>query len=127
MVYTPADFLKDAQGGKFTYEQNDERLQNVRVWGDTAVATAKLWEKGTEHGKPFEHLFCFSDPYVPTRGRLEIRFWPVCRLLVPKAALSDCNTPRLFSTPLTSQGLRPCYPFRDGSQESGWPAGADPD
>ena len=67
-TYTKADFLKDAQGGKFKYEQNDERVQNVRVWGDTAVVTAELWEKGTEDGKPFEHLFWFSDTYIRTPG-----------------------------------------------------------
>ena len=65
-TYTKADFLKEAQGGKFKYEHNDERVQKVRVWGDTAVVTAKLWEKGTEDRKPFEHLFWFSDTYVRT-------------------------------------------------------------
>ena len=65
-TYTKADFLKDAQSGKTKYDQNDERVQTVRVWVDTAVVTAKLWEKGTEDGKPFDHLFWFSDTYVRT-------------------------------------------------------------
>jgi len=65
-TYTKADFVNLARSGKTIYEQNDEKVQTVRVWGDTAVVTAKLWEKGTEEGKPFEHLFWFSDTYVRT-------------------------------------------------------------
>jgi ketosteroid isomerase-like protein len=65
-TYTKADMLKDAQSGTSKYDKNDESVQTVRVWGDTAVVTAKLWEKGTEDGKPFEHLFWFSDTYVRT-------------------------------------------------------------
>lgn len=65
-TYTRDDFLNEARGGKTKYEQNDESVQTVRVWGDTAVVTAKLWEKGTQDGKPFEHIFWFSDTYVRT-------------------------------------------------------------
>ncbi len=65
-TYTKADLLREAQSGKSKYEQNVERVQTVRVWSDTAVVTAKLWEKGTEDEKPFDHLFWFSDTYVRT-------------------------------------------------------------
>jgi ketosteroid isomerase-like protein len=65
-TYTKADFLNVAKSGTTIYEQNDEKVQTVRVWGNTAVVTAKLWEKGTEDGKPFEHLFWFSDTYIRT-------------------------------------------------------------
>jgi len=37
-----------------------------RVWGDTAVITAKLWGKGLEVGQPFEYAVWFSDTYVRT-------------------------------------------------------------
>jgi hypothetical protein len=36
------------------------------VWGDGAVITAKLWEKGTENGKPFDYTLWFTDTYVRT-------------------------------------------------------------
>jgi uncharacterized protein (TIGR02246 family) len=65
-IYSKADMINDAQGGKTKYEHNDEKVQTVRVWGDTAVVTAQLWEKYTVEGKPFEHLFWFSDTYVRT-------------------------------------------------------------
>ena len=39
----------------------------MRVWGDTAVVTARLWLKGTSEGKPFERRLWFSDTYVRTK------------------------------------------------------------
>lgn len=64
-TYTKADMLEDARRGDI-YQQNDEASQTVRVWGDTAVVTAKLWEKFTSNGKRFDHKFWFSDTYVRT-------------------------------------------------------------
>jgi uncharacterized protein (TIGR02246 family) len=64
-TYTKADMLEDARRGDI-YQQNDEEVQTVRVWGDTAVVTAKLWEKFTSNGKSFDHKFWFSDVYVRT-------------------------------------------------------------
>lgn len=64
-TYTKADMLVDAQRGD-VYQQNDEEVQTVRVWGDTAVVTAKLWEKYTSGGKSYDHKFWFSDTYVHT-------------------------------------------------------------
>jgi ketosteroid isomerase-like protein len=65
-THTKADFIEDARSGQSVYEHNEELEQKVRVWGDTAVVTAKLWEKGTDNGKPFDHTFWFSDTYVRT-------------------------------------------------------------
>jgi len=65
-VFTKADLLAEARGGKTVYERQDDRQQKVRVWGDTAVVTALLWAKGTSDGKPFEHRLWFSDTYVRT-------------------------------------------------------------
>jgi ketosteroid isomerase-like protein len=65
-IYTKSDLLKDARGGLDQYEHQEDTDQTVRVWGDTAVITAKLWEKGTEGGKPFEYTVWFSDTYVRT-------------------------------------------------------------
>src|SRR5579864_4744040 len=55
-VYTKADLLKEARSGAVNYEHQEDTEQTVRVWGDTAVITAKLWEKGTQDGKPFDYL-----------------------------------------------------------------------
>ena len=66
-VYTKADLLKEARGGKTVYERQEEIEQKVRVWGSTAVVTALLWVKGTgEDGKAFDYKLWFSDTYVRT-------------------------------------------------------------
>ena len=65
-TYTKADLLEEARSGHIQYEHQEDRDQTVRVWGDTAVITAKLWEKGTQDGKPFDHTVWFSDTYIRT-------------------------------------------------------------
>jgi uncharacterized protein (TIGR02246 family) len=63
--FTKQDMLEDARRGDI-YEHNEEEVQTVRVWGDTAVVTARLWEKYTSNGKSYDHKFWFSDTYVRT-------------------------------------------------------------
>jgi ketosteroid isomerase-like protein len=63
---TKTDLLQEARTGRFHYEHQEDSDQAVRVWGDTAVVTAKLWAKGTDSGKPFELFVWFSDTYVRT-------------------------------------------------------------
>jgi len=65
-TYTKAELLGDARSGQTVYEHQEDSAQTVRVWGDTAVVTAKLWAKGTRDGKPFEYTLWFSDTYVRT-------------------------------------------------------------
>ena len=65
---TRADLLNDARTGRIQYEKQDEDpgTQTVRVWGDTAVVTARLWLKYVVDGKAFERRLWFSDTYVRT-------------------------------------------------------------
>jgi ketosteroid isomerase-like protein len=65
-VSTKSDLLNEARSGKIAYEHQKELEQKVRVWGDTAVVTAKLYGKGTDNGKTFEWTLWFSDTYVRT-------------------------------------------------------------
>jgi len=65
-AYTKADLLEEARGGRMVYERQEDTQQTVRLWGDTAVITALLWEKGTNAGKPFDYKVWFSDTYVRT-------------------------------------------------------------
>lgn len=65
-TYNKADLLKEARSGTVVYEHQEDTERTVRVWGDTAVVTAKLWEKGTDNGKPFDKTVWFSDTYVRT-------------------------------------------------------------
>jgi hypothetical protein len=73
--------IKDAQSGDTSYERNDEDVQTVRIWGDTAVVTAKLWEKGTTDQRSFDRKFWFSDTYVRTPAGWKYVFgqssWPL--------------------------------------------------
>lgn len=67
-TYSRDDLLETARARSIAYEQQDEEpgTQVVRVWGDTAVVTAKLWIKGLNEGKAFDRRLWFSDTYVRT-------------------------------------------------------------
>jgi ketosteroid isomerase-like protein len=65
-VFSKADLLNDARGKRVIYEHQKDSAQTVRVWGNTAVVTALLQEKGTASGKPFKKRLWFSDTYVKT-------------------------------------------------------------
>jgi ketosteroid isomerase-like protein len=64
--YSKADLLNEARSDDFVYEHQEDTEQSVHVWGDTAVITAKLWEKGTNKGKAFDYTVWFSDTYIRT-------------------------------------------------------------
>jgi ketosteroid isomerase-like protein len=63
-VLTKNDLLKDATGGKTRYEHQVDADRTVRVWGNTAVVTAKLWAKGLEDGKQVDYCQWFSDTWI---------------------------------------------------------------
>ncbi|HSM95329.1 MAG TPA: nuclear transport factor 2 family protein [Rhizomicrobium sp.] len=67
-AYTRQELLDSARDKTAIYEKQDEEpgSQTVRLFGDTAVVTAKLWLKGASGGKPFERKLWFSDTYVRT-------------------------------------------------------------
>ena len=64
--FTKADLLKEARRRTTTYEHQEDSSKTVRLWGDTAVVTALLWQKGTANGKSFDDKLWFSDVYVRT-------------------------------------------------------------
>jgi len=65
-IYAKADLLREARSGRVLYERQNDSAQTVRIWGDTAVVTARLSAKGAEDAKPFEYALWFSDAYVRT-------------------------------------------------------------
>jgi ketosteroid isomerase-like protein len=67
-VYTKPELLEEARSRSITWEEQREidGSQKVRVWGDTAVVTAKLRVKGSQAGKAFDRKLWFSDTYVRT-------------------------------------------------------------
>jgi uncharacterized protein (TIGR02246 family) len=75
-VYTKADLIKSAREKDAIYEKQVEieDSQKVRVWGDTAVVTAKLWLKGSQKGHAFDRKLWFSDTYVRTKDGWKYAF-----------------------------------------------------
>ncbi len=61
--------LDDARTKRFTYDLQDEEpnSQQVLVWGDTAIVTAKLVIKARKGEEKIERTLWFSDTYVRTR------------------------------------------------------------
>ena len=62
--YTKPELLEEAHSGRIHYERQEDTDKTVRTWGNTAVVTARLEEKGTDDGKPFAKTVWFSDTYV---------------------------------------------------------------
>ena len=59
--FTREDLLEKARTKAVIYERQVDSQQTVRVWGDTAIITALLWESGTKAGVPFDIKLWFSD------------------------------------------------------------------
>lgn len=65
-TFNKADLISDAKRKTFTWEHQEELEQKVRVWGNTAVVTALLWEKGTSASATVDKRLWFSDVYMKT-------------------------------------------------------------
>lgn len=67
-IETRERLLASARERWVLYERQveDPGTQTVRVHGDTAIVTARLWLKGTRDGVPIERRLWFSDTYVRT-------------------------------------------------------------
>jgi ketosteroid isomerase-like protein len=65
-VITRADLLNGARSQSITWEHQEDTDQTVRIWGNTAVVTALLWEKGVATGQTIDKHLWFSDTYVRT-------------------------------------------------------------
>jgi hypothetical protein len=67
-VVSRETLIEEARARTHVYAIQDEDpgTQTVRVWGDTAVVTARLRIKGTTAGREFDRSLWFSDTYVRT-------------------------------------------------------------
>ena len=63
-VLHKADLINDARKKTYTWEHQEELEQYVRVWGNTAVVTALLWEKGSSATATIDKRLWFSDVYI---------------------------------------------------------------
>lgn len=66
--FTRDDLLRAANAREVVYDRQveDAGTQVVLVQGDTAIVTARLWNKGRGPRGPFDHRLWFSDTYVRT-------------------------------------------------------------
>jgi ketosteroid isomerase-like protein len=82
-AFNKADLIGDAQRDATHYEHQEEidNSRTVRVWGDTAVVTAKLWVKGTFDGQTSDLKLWFSDTYVRTKSGWKYVFGQASRPL----------------------------------------------
>lgn len=87
---TRDDLLGEARNREIEYErqEEDEGTQTVRVWGDTAVVTARLWIKGVRHGAKFDRRLWFSDTYVRTPQGWRYAFGQASLSLAPEAPVA---------------------------------------
>jgi ketosteroid isomerase-like protein len=67
-TFTRKDLLRSARDEELIYSHQveDPGTQVVRVWGDTAVVTARLWLKGRRGVEAVERRLWFTDTYVRT-------------------------------------------------------------
>jgi ketosteroid isomerase-like protein len=65
-TYTKKALIESASTREVTYEHQEDTRRTVRVYGNTAVVTALLWEKGTQKNGAFDKKLWFSDVYVRT-------------------------------------------------------------
>jgi ketosteroid isomerase-like protein len=74
-----------------TYEQQDEEpgTQTVRVYGDTAIVTAKLWLKGVNGHGPFDRTLWFSDTYIRTESGWRYAFAQASLPLTPTSTSGE--------------------------------------
>jgi ketosteroid isomerase-like protein len=64
--FSKKDLLADARRKDLVFHRNECSNVRVRVWSDTAVVSASLWEAGTDKGTTFDHKVDFADVYVRT-------------------------------------------------------------
>lgn len=77
---------KEAEDRIRTYTHQEDSEQTVRVWGDTAMVTAKLWMQGTRKDwTPFDYQLWFSDTSVRTASGWRYVFGQAS-LPLPKAS-----------------------------------------
>lgn len=67
-VVTGQQLVDRARAKEIVYEvqAEDAATQTVRLFGDTAIVTARLWIKGSRGAQHFDYRVWFSDTYIRT-------------------------------------------------------------
>jgi ketosteroid isomerase-like protein len=88
------EWLDAARSGEVKYEQKEaiDDSRTVRVAGDTAVVTAKLWIKGAmKAGGAIERVLWYSDTYVRTPSGWKYFFGQASLALPAAPAKADAD------------------------------------
>jgi hypothetical protein len=74
--YSRAELLATAASRRVTYEKQDPEpdTRSVRLLGDTAVITARVWLKGIRDGVAFDRRVWFSGMYIRTPDGWRLAF-----------------------------------------------------
>ncbi len=67
-IRTKDDILKEIVSPELTMEINRSTDVTVRVYGDTAVLTGSLHQKGMQKGQPFDARMRYTDTWVRVDG-----------------------------------------------------------
>lgn len=86
--YGREDLLAEARRGHIAYtrQEEDPGTQTVRVWGDTAVVTARLWVQYRDGAHEVDRHLWFSDTYVRGADGWRYVFGQASRPLDPAPA-----------------------------------------
>lgn len=86
-VETREELLAESRSREITYERQEEDAgtQTVRIWGDTAMVTARLWVKGVGKRGAFDRRLWFSDTYVRTPQGWRYAFGQASLALPPES------------------------------------------
>jgi ketosteroid isomerase-like protein len=80
------DFLAAVSDPESRLEVNQTSEVAVRVHGSTAIVTAMLHERGSDHGKPHEAWLRYTDTWVLEAGAWRYVAGHACRVKAPEEA-----------------------------------------
>ncbi len=78
-----AAFLGVIESGVLTHDVMESDEMSVRVYGDTAVVTARTTSKGRFKGEPFSELERASDVFVKQQGQWKCVLTQLSRIAKP--------------------------------------------
>ena len=72
IVVPKAEYVRDLASHDLTWESVEAKDMEVRVYGDTAIATGRFFGKGHFKGKPLDERQRFTSVLIKRNGRWQI-------------------------------------------------------
>lgn len=83
--------ISDVTSGKLKYTQLLDGAMQVRVYGNTAVATGRSLAAGTYDGNPFQGTYAWVDTWVQRNGAWQVAAEGVVKVADPNTALQHVD------------------------------------